>query len=156
MIKLRPGFPKVHKDHVSGKVPPRRPIISGSGSITEDISHYVQHQIKDFSKRHASYPKDTQDLLRFLKDIGPLTEAAILATIDISNIQREDGVEAMRKALETREDKYVPVYCILELLDLVLKYNIFEFEGELYPLLVATAMGSLDIFMGLIDEEIIS
>ena len=48
----------------------------------------------------------------------------------------------MRKALETQEDKSMPPNFILELIDIVLKYNIFEFEGELYPLLVATAMGN--------------
>ena len=59
-----------------------------------------------------------------------------------SNIQREDGVEAVRKALETRVDKSVPADFILELLDLVLKYNIFEFDGELFQQLVGTAMGT--------------
>ena len=115
-----------------------------SGSITENISHYVQNQIKDISKKHKSYLEDTPDFLRFLEDIGPLPEGAILATIDVSalysNIQREDGVEAVRKALETREDKTVPADFILELLDLVLKYNIFEFDGELYQQLVSMSI----------------
>ena len=68
----------------------------------------------------------------------------------------------MRKALETRVDKTVPADFILELLDLVLKYNIFEFDGELYQQLVGTAMGTraapniADIFMSFIDEEIIA
>ena len=35
------ALPKVHKEHVQGEVLPLRPIISGSGSITENISHYV-------------------------------------------------------------------------------------------------------------------
>ena len=49
----------------------------------------------------------------------------------------------------------------LSLLDLVLKFNIFEFDGELYQQLVGTAMGTraapniADIFMSFIDEEII-
>ena len=105
-------------------------------------------------------------MLRFLEDIWPLPEGAILATIAVSalysNIQREDGVEAVRKALETRVDKSVPADFILELLDLVLKYNIFEFDGELYQQLVGTAMGTraapniADIFMSFIDGDIIS
>ena len=126
------ALPKVHKAHVSGEVPPLRPIISGSGSITENISHYVQHQIKDISKKHESYLEDTPDFLRFLEDIGPLPEGAILATIDVSalysNIQRGDGVEAVRKALETREDKSVAAHFILELLDLVLKYLLISIQ----------------------------
>ena len=92
----------------------------------------VQDQIKDISKRHPSYLKGTPDFLRFLKDIGDLPDGAILATVDVSalysNIKREDAVEVVRKALETRVDKTVPASFILELLDLVLKYNVFEFD----------------------------
>ena len=82
----------------------------------------VQDQIKDISKRHPSYLKGTPDFLRFLKDIGDLPDGAILATVDVSalysNIKREDAVEAVRKALETRVDKTVPASFIVELLDL--------------------------------------
>ena len=155
------ALPKVHKDHVPGEIPPLRPIISGSGSITEGISHFVQDQIKDISKKHPSYLEDTPDLLRQLKDIGDIPDGAILATIDVSalysNIQREDGVEAVRKALETRKDKSMPASFILELLDLVLKYNIFEFDGELFQQIIGTAMGTraapniADLFMSFLD-----
>ena len=146
-------------------MPPLRPIISGSGSITEAISHYVQDQIKDISKRHPSYLEDTPDFLRFLKDIGDLPDGAILATVDVSalysNIQREDAVEAVRKALETRVDKTVPASFILELLDLVLKYNVFKFDRQLFLQLIGTAMGTraapniADIFMSYLDIDII-
>ena len=51
-------------------------------------------------------------------------------------------MEAVRKGLETRKDKTVPDSFILELLDLVLKYNIFEFDGELFLQLIGTAMGT--------------
>ena len=136
----------VHKDHVPGEVPPLHPIISRSGSITEAISHYVQDQIKDISKRHPSYLKGTPDFLRFLKDIGDLPDGAILATVNVSalysNIKREDAVEAVRKALETRVDKTVPASFILELLDLVLKCNVFEFDRQLFLQLIGTAMHS--------------
>ena len=54
----------------------------------------------------------------------------------------EDGAEAVMKALKTQEDKYIPANFILELLDLVLKCNIFEFDSELYQQLVSTAMGN--------------
>ena len=136
----------VHKDHVPDEVPPLHPIISRSGSITEAISHSVQDQVKDISKRHPSYLKGTPDFLRFLKDIGDLPDGAILATVNVSalysNIKREDAVEAVRKALETRVYKTVPASFILELLDLVLKCNVFEFDRQLFLQLIGTAMHS--------------
>ena len=69
-------------------------------------------------------------------------------------------MEAVRKALETHKDKTVPDSFILELLDLVLKYNIFEFDGELFLQLIGTAMGIravpnvADIFMSFLDTDI--
>ena len=62
-------------------------------------------------------------------------------------------VEAVRKALETRKDKMVPAFFILDLFDLVLKYNVFEFDRQLHLQLIGTAMGTrtapniADIFM---------
>ena len=38
---------KVHKPHKEGDTPPERPIISGSGSITENPSLYIEHHLKD-------------------------------------------------------------------------------------------------------------
>ena len=48
---------KVHKSHEPGRAPPERPIISGSGSFTKNLSAYVQHHIKDLSNKHPSYLK---------------------------------------------------------------------------------------------------
>ena len=44
---------KVHKEHNDKETPPPRPIISGSGSITEQMSLYVEHHIKNFF--HTTY-----------------------------------------------------------------------------------------------------
>ena len=104
--------------------------------------------------RTKSYLEDTPDFLLFLQAIG---DGAILATIDVyalySNIKRVDVVEAVRKALDTRKDKMVPAFFILDLFDLVLKYNVFEFDRQLHLQLIGTAMGTrtapniADIFM---------
>ena len=63
---------KVHKQHTLGSAPPERPIVSGSGSITENISNFVQHHIRDLSTNHPSYVQDTPDMLRYLEDVGEL------------------------------------------------------------------------------------
>ena len=66
----------------------------------------------------------------------------------------------MKKVLETRNDKTIPSDFIIELLDLVLKYNIFVFDSQLYRQLIGTAIGTkcapnvADIFMSFIDEKI--
>ena len=54
---------KVHKTHIPGDTPPSRPIISDSGSYTENISLFVDSFLKPLSNLHPSYLQDTPDFL---------------------------------------------------------------------------------------------
>ena len=66
--------------------PPPRPIVSGSGSVTENIAAFVDHHIKDTSKQHQAYLRDTPDFLRFVQSINngpPLQSNNILVTWDV-------------------------------------------------------------------------
>ena len=98
---------KVHKqkEH-DNSVPPVRPIISGSGSITENISLYVEHFIKETSTKHASYLQDTPHFLRVLNKLNSdskLPDNAMLVTADIigayANIPQEDGSQCFLESL---------------------------------------------------------
>ena len=70
----------------------------------------------------------------------------ILVTLDISglytNITHSEGINCTRVALNSDSDSYVSTEFIIRLLELVLEYNIFEFDGEYYQQLIGTAMGS--------------
>ena len=58
---------KVHKPHTEGKAPPERPIISGSGSFTENPSLFIEDHIKNLGKSHPSFLEDTPHFLREIK-----------------------------------------------------------------------------------------
>ena len=70
----------------------------------------------------------------------------MLVSIDVSalytNIPQDQGVEAVREALLERESSEVPTDFIIRLLEIILKYNIFEFNDELYLQLIGTSMGT--------------
>ena len=157
---------KVHKPHSPPSLPPGRPIISGNGSVTENISKFVDFHVKDLVKSLPTYIQDTPDFLRNLEDLNqssPVPDNAILVTIDVcalyTNIQKNDGLLAMQKALELRSDKTIPTDYLIDLLDIILSYNIFEFNNELYCQEVGCAMGSAvapsyaNIMMGMIDDQ---
>ena len=102
---------KVHKPHIQGKAPPERPIISGSGSITENCSLFVTHHIKSLSTQHPTYIQDTPDFLRaidpeFLNDIP---DDAILPSIDVTglytNIRHDDAIKAVGDALNKKTEQ---------------------------------------------------
>jgi hypothetical protein len=60
-----------------------------------------------------AYLQDTTDLLRHIEKLNqtPLPPNSLPASIDVvglySNIPTEEGISAMRKALDTRPDKKV-------------------------------------------------
>ena len=138
---------KVHKTHQPGETPPERPIISGSGSVTENISLFVEHYLKHKATTHKSYLQDTPDFLRKVNEInseGPLPENSILVSIDVSalytNIPQEEGLMSVDEALEGEQLPF-PKEFLTSLLELTLQHNIFEFNSELYLKLIGTAMG---------------
>ena len=140
---------KVHKLHEPGQTPPVRPIISGSGSTTEMIGQYVDHHIKDLATKHSSYLQDTPHFLRVLESIRhgePLPSDSILVTFDVTsayqNIPQNDGIDCLYETLEERENKNIPSEQISKLMELILKYNLFEFDKSIYQQLIGTSMGS--------------
>ena len=158
---------KVHKDHTEGQPPPVRPIVSCCGSITENASLFVEHHLKNIAKKHSSYIQDTPDFLRHIETLnrqGKLPPDTILVVMDVvglfTNIPQEEGVECVRKSLQNRTDSNVTTEFIIRLLKIILEYNIFEFNSELYRQLIGTAMGIhpapsyANIFMSKIDDEI--
>ena len=79
------GTFKVHKAHTEGTAPPERPIISGSGSLTENPSLFIEHHIKEIATKHPSSLQDAPHFLREIEAInkeGKLPENALLVTMD--------------------------------------------------------------------------
>ena len=93
-----------------------------------------------------------------------ITNDDIIVTIDVTglytNINADDGIEAVRRTLEANSDDHPHNCLILELLELLLKNNIFEFDDKLYIQKIGTAMGAkpapdyANIFMSEIDQKI--
>ena len=82
-----------------------------------------------------------------LNQSGQLKDDDILVTVDVcslyTNLDMTEGLEACREALEDRNDKKVPTDFIIKLLEIILKYNIFEFNEEMFIQMIGTAMGAV-------------
>ena len=140
---------KTHKKHNEGDTPPIRPIVSASGSSTENIALFVEKHIKDEAKSHDTFIQDTPDFLRNIEQLNyenKVEDDDILVVIDVvglyTNIPTEEGVKSVKKRLEKRTNPKVPSVFIVKLLELVLKHSIFEFNSELWLQLIGTAMGA--------------
>ena len=130
---------KVHKSHAPGSLPPGRPIISGNGSITENISRFIDFHVKGLVPDIDSYLQDTPHFLRCIQDLndqGEIPPNAVLLTIDVSalytNIPTGEGLDALADFLEARKDKSIPSDFIVKLMEKVLKLDIFEYDEKLF------------------------
>ena len=157
---------KIHKAHDPPNLPPGRPIVSGCGSITENISLFVDVHAKDLVPKLPAFLQDTPDLLRHIETLNQtdIPEGSFPVSIDVtglySNIPHEEGLECLNEALDTRQDETVPTNFLVTLMRLVLMLNIFTFNGKYYIQKIGTAMGTraavvfANLFMGKIDKLI--
>ena len=93
--------------------------------------------------------EDTPDLLGHIEQLNIdiiLPNNAVLVTTDViglfTDIPQEDGAKAAEEALEEIDNKEVPSHFLTKRLNLILEYNIFEYDSKLYRQLIGTSMGS--------------
>ena len=156
-------LPQIHKrlQNVPG-----RPVISNSTYFTENISSFLDFHLKPLAQKVKSYIQDTNDFLKKIANLPPLPDDLILCTIDVvglyPNIPHEEGLIAIRKALDTRKDKTISTDSLIELAECVLKNNIFEHDKSVFKQLRGTAIGTkmappyAIIFMDSLEEDILS
>ena len=158
-------LPKIHKPiekWPASNTPPGRPIISDCSSESYTVSEYIDHFLQPLASKHASYLKDTTDFLNKLKTVK-ITENSLLVTMDVesmyTNIDHESGMSAVKQAFENYPDPIRPDEQILDLLEISLKNNDFQFNGETFIQVKGTAMGKkyapsyANIFMAKFETE---
>ncbi|XP_075435995.1 uncharacterized protein LOC142472734 [Ascaphus truei] len=132
-------LPKIHKEGNPG-----RPIISGSGTLTENISGWEEGILKPLVRNTPSYIQDTTNLLNKLNAIGPLPTGTLLATMDVgslyTNIPHEDGISACRYFLGPQEPL---TETVTKCIEFILTHNYFTFGNDTYLQTTGTAMGTL-------------
>ena len=159
-------LPKIHKPKSkwthNGKIPPGRPIVSDCGSESYEVSKYIDHFLKPLANKHPSYIKNTPD---FLTQLGKVTikPDSLLITLDVesmfTNIDNKTGKIAVKEAFEKSPSGNRPDKEILELLDLCLSRNDFEFNGKKFLQTSGTSMGKTfapnycNIFMAKWESE---
>ena len=92
--------------------------------------------MQPLAEKVESYIKDKNHFLKKLNELGSLPENAILCTIDVvglyPSISHEEGLASIRKHLDNRENKEVTTDTLVELADIVLKTNCFEFLDKTF------------------------
>jgi hypothetical protein len=154
------GLVKIHKEGW-----PLRPIVSGNSTLTEHCSHLLDFLLKGILPRIDTYVKDSDHFQAQIKDLC-VPQDAFLVTIDVrslyTNIPCNAGIEAAIRAyreLLPTEEQHVSDRVLRALLEIVLHYNLFEFDGKLYIQKYGTAMGTkaapsyASIFLALFEKR---
>lgn len=140
-------LPKVHKPREKWStpyMPPGRPIVSDCRSESYRVAEFITYYLNPLSVKHPSYLKDTYDFLEKVKQLQVPAEA-FLFSLDVeslyTNIEIPLGLAAVGECLARYPEVSRPDEAILQLLELSLTRNDFEFEGSYYLQIKGTAMG---------------
>ena len=140
-------LPKIHKPIEKWPrplMPPGRPIVSDCGSESYEVAKYIDHFLQPLSVTHPTYIKDTPDFLSKIKDII-VPENSILFSLDVdslyTNIDSTPGLKTIRNIFDQNPDTTRPDAQILNLLEICLTKNDFEFNGSKFLQVKGTSMG---------------
>ena len=96
----------------------------------ENLSKFFEKCLFSEVLKIESRVQDTSEMLTFidfLNDSNILTENCTLVSFDIvymfPSIDNDSGLQAVKKALEAREEQFPSALCIIEALEPCLKYN---------------------------------
>ena len=113
-----------------------------------------------------SYIKDADDFLKKLCSLPNLPDDTILCTADVvgfyPNIPHDEGLSALRKRLDLRQEEDVTTSTLVELAEVVLKKNIFTFLEKSLKQKWGTVISTKFappysiLFMAELEEEILS
>jgi len=136
------GNPKIHKAGNS-----YRTIVDGKGNATENMAEVCEKELDEFVKSTPSYIQDTTDFLIKLKELPEkLPENSILFCLDVvklyPSIPKKEGLEACKKALDTRTVSSIPTDYVMKMIETVLDGNNFNLGSKKFLQVDGVAIGS--------------
>jgi len=142
-IPLFYGLPKVHKIPVS-----LRPVVSTTNSLLAIFSNWLDFRMKELLPLVQSYTKNSTDIIHDLKGLT-LPENAKLFSADATsmytNIDTTLGLDTMKEFLSansTNISPTFPTHLFLQIMEVVMRNNIFAFQDTYWLQTSGTAMGT--------------
>jgi len=159
-------LPKLHKKSwPDPHMPPSRPIVSDSGSISRNVADLIDFFLKPLCATLPSHLRDSQHFIAILRQT-PISDSTLLFTLDVeslyTSIPIEDGIRAVSRALLLNPDPSRPDLTLLSLLRLSLNTNNFFFDGQEWLQTHGVAMGKAyggsfaNLFLGQWEKHALS
>jgi len=137
------GLPKVHKTPIT-----LRPVVSSSNSFLAIFSTWLDFKMKELLPFVKSFVRNSTTIIAELKALTIPEEALIFtadATAMYTNIDTRLGIAYIRDFISTHIDKLpttFPSNLFIQVLIIVMKFNVFTFADTYWLQLAGTAMGT--------------
>ena len=122
--------------------------------------------MQPLAQKVKSYIKDSNLFLSKLKSLGKLPQRAILCATDVvglySNIMYSEGLTSLQRFLELKDNKQISSDIFIELAEIVLNNNIFEFDEKTFRQVRGKAIGTkfappyAILFIADLEEKLLS
>jgi len=158
-------LPKIHKARSSWPLPttpPGRPIVSDIDTESSRICAFIDYHLQPLSILHTSYIKDTYHFVQKIKN-QVINPEWLLITADVeslyTNMRIDIILDSIRNIFHQYPDPARPETGLMELLELTLRNNDFEFNGQFFLQILGIAMGrkyapaAANIYLRQFDES---
>lgn len=159
-------LPKIHKPRdrwPQTDMPEGRPIVSDCGSESYRVSQFIDSHVRPISIKHSAYIKDTYDFISKIRG-RTVPRNAFLVTGDVTALYTNMNIERTLLVTKQALAKHCPLQAkcnqhLLDLLEITLKNNDFEFNGDYFLQICGTAMGKsyapglADLYMQELDDK---
>lgn len=143
-------LPKIHKNPnswtIPNKMPPGRPVVSDIDSESYRVSDYVDSFLKPLACRHASYIKNSYDFISKIKN-SKISKNTFLVTGDVTslytNMKHDIILSSISKIFKVYPDANRPEKYLLKLIEIMMKYNDFEFNSETFQQVCGCPQGKI-------------
>lgn len=144
-----------------------RPIVSCPGSVLHPLGIWVDDKLQKVSQQQPSYFKNNYTLKQLLLQLNIPPNARLFiadARSMYTNIPTTLGINTILKKLRKFRDEAdldYPVGAVISALKLVMKNNIFRFNGQVFKQVNGTAMGTppappyATLYFGAHEDEIL-
>lgn len=156
-------LPKIHKSYTT--VPRGRPIVAAIGSLTENITAFVDYFLQPLVFALPFYVKDSMEFIKMIKTIQLKDDHCFFVTRDIeslyTNVPFEGGLQAAEFFLNLRSECTPSTQCIVALVEVVLTSNFFLFGSDFYLQVSGTSIGAkmaqsfVSFYCGLFEKKVI-
>ena len=138
------GIPKIHKTFTS--LPPIRPIVSQTESLLSHTAQLIDHVLQPLAQIYPDYLHNSTSLLIQLQDLH-LPKDCILVTIDVESLYPSIPQTECLTILYTEMHKHRQLLLfdpnlIIQLLQININYNYFQFTDIIFQQIHGTAMGA--------------